>query len=583
MKKFIFLISIATILLLKISTYGDINIISHSLVIDGKRNEITSKFLIEVSQEKSLVFSSSVEIKEIIISNQKVPLSRNPSGKVYTVRLPTYHNKIPVEVKVNYEIVREINKNGLVVLSETMRTLPNLEIQKPQYINSTVIITNIPDDIKVFDGNKIITNVSQIERKYSTPLCLGYFNSFYYPPTPSNIQFRLIIPEGDEETSLNLTSWLRIVSEFMNYLGIELRYKIINIIYYKDAEISESILNNIIISKLYEPKGNGYFKNVDSLQNFITLAHELIHLTLPEEISEDIIDIVEGFIQFLAIESLEYIFGSPYSKELVYSSYFITLNNYRESENELALIRYRKYPLVFRYISSIVGKSQLESLLKFLSKQNAITTQIFEKSFSDLTGLSFSNFRELFDGIPTLWELSLVTLENEVKILSTAPTEIVVPLEILSDDTNYTLSVEVPKSGSTTITLTNKVKSLILNKGRIFPEQTTANNYLNIQILPYLSRYLEILEDILNSEQISISKYSKSLSKKLRKKIKSIQLTKKEIFGERYVKVVPEYFYRSEGTIIVYASLTTLLKSTYSIVVIGFGQGYYIKDFIILY
>lgn len=581
MKKSILLTSITIILLIKTLAYGDINIVNHTLIIDGKENQIISRFLIEVSQEKSLIFSSSAEIKEILVANQKVPFSKNPSGNIYIANIPTYQNKIPVEVRVDYEIVKEINKNAMVVLSEVMRTLPNLEVQKQQYIDSTVVITNMPNDIKVFDGNTVITNVKEATRKYSTPLCLGYFNLFSY--SQNNIQFKVIIPEGKEEIGLNLISWLRTALQFINYLGTEAKYKTINIIYYENAEISESILNNIIISRLYKPEGNEYFKNIDSLQNFIILTHELLHLMLPEEIGNDIIDIIEGFIQFLAIESLEYTFGNSYPKELVYNSYFITLNNYKESENELALVRYRKYPLVFRYISSIVGKAQLESLFKFISKQNTITTQIFEKAFSDLTGLSFRNFRELFDGIPTLWELSLIVSENEAKILSTAPIEIVVPLEIFLDDANYTISVEIPKSGSTNIMLPNNVKSLILNKGRIFPEQTIANNFLNLQIPPHLTRYLTILEDIINSEQISISKYSKSLSKKVQKNIKSIQLTKKIIFGERYVKIVPEHSYRSEEDIIIYASLTTLLKSTYSVIVISFGQGYYIKDFIILY
>ena len=171
MKKFILLTSITIILLIKTLAYGDINIVNHTLIIDGKENRIISRFLIEVSQEKSLIFSSSAEIKEILVANQKVPFSKNPSGNIYIANLPTYQNRITVEVRVNYEIVKEINKNAMVVLSEVMRTLPNLEVQNQKYIDSTLVITNMPNDIKVFDGNTVITNVKEETRKYSTPLC----------------------------------------------------------------------------------------------------------------------------------------------------------------------------------------------------------------------------------------------------------------------------------------------------------------------------------------------------------------------------------------------------------------------------
>jgi len=562
--------------------YGSVDILKHSVYIDGSEGLVISKFTVNVDQEKQVYFSSLAKIQEIVINGQKTKFFEVNKGKgiVYSAELSDSTGKTTIETKVKYDVVKEINKKGIVILSEVVRTLPNLETLDQQYPDSDITLTNFPAGIELFDGSNLKDSFGEIRRKYGAPVCLGYLNLFNF--SKDNTRFKIVVPKGSEDVGLSIISWLGVINSFFDYMSLEFQGDI-NVIYYEDAIISENILNNVIISGFYKASNGDYFRNIDNLQNFVTEVHELLHVFLPRDIRSDVIDIVEGLIQFLAIESLEYVFDDPLPKELVYDSYFMTLNYLSKGDNnDDVMVKYRKYPLVFRYISSLTGMVQINSLFKFLSKQSSINMSVFEKGFYDITGLNFRAFRDLFDGMSVLWDLSLIFSQGEAKLSSTSPVDLTVHLDVYLQNSNYTMSVNIPKNSGILINLPSDVKSLVLNRGRIFPEYTMVNNYYNFSQDPEIMRILSVVEDVINFGRSSSLKYKNTLSKKVTKSLGKLISIKEQIFKDEYTKVFLENLYRINGDIVVYFSLNTIFSSAQGIVVIGYGKNYYIKDIVIL-
>lgn len=532
------------------------------------------------TDEKKIKIILDREIPQIILNNSKIKLSKYAEYglSVYYIQLPR-DEKFSLEITFDIDLLSECRSKGIIALSEIMRTLPYIsdDTHYDKDVITTTIISDIPDEIDiVVDGKKYDGKNITIQRKNGTPILLGYLDVFY--TDTKETKFSITIPKGNESIALNIASFLKNISEILSS-KFELKLPTyLNIIYLPEAQISENIENNIILNKVGNTI-NDYFSNIERLEDFITLSHEILHSTIKKDIEDDII---EGFIQYLSIESLSEIFNNSNIKEIIYNNYLSQVRYSSFTSDNLSILRYKKYPLIFRYISSIVGELPLVSLFKYISlSEKNISLNTFKDNFRTITGTSFDSFLPLFDGMTTIWNLQATTTDNTVKISSTAPTRITTYLKLKTKTYETNITIEIPKDGYYTVTFDSDLENAVVNPYRSFPEIFYYDNSISNEYPPLLREFLNEIEYILNSEDLKRLE-KKIFSSKAKKNLLLYISEKKKIFGRGEIKAKAENIIRYNNQIIIELILSSPAYYKQGFMIIKFGKSYYISDFSII-
>ncbi|MGC8766478.1 MAG: hypothetical protein ACP5QP_02140 [Brevinematia bacterium] len=540
-------------------------------------DEIT--YLVIISNFESISIESINELKSIEVDGNKVTPIVSKYGEIFNYRLNLDEKKVSkIKITYKYEISRNIPINSFIILSEVTRTLPYVEEVKNQAIKVEIDLGN--SDYQIFCKGNIFSNKNiSFTKNYGDPIAIGYFSvvSSHYKSKILNA----IVPQGVESIGVDILSWTSISVENIEKDLYKLPIDNINIIYYPKAPFSESINDTIILSKI-QPSSIDYFSDVERIEGIITIIHELLHKPLGINIDENFIDIIEGFIQFIAIEQVGKIFGEEI-KQKIYKNYILQLKYLTLNDSNIKeLIRYRKYPLIFRYVFFLTGEVNYISLYKYLSSSDKfIDSNFFWSTFKNLTGIKGENFTQLFDNTPTLWNLNLYLDDRNLTIRSTAPIEVNVELELIYEDSTNISVVEIPKDEEYKLYLNKEPRKIALNRNLQFPEIFVSDNYINREIPSFVKSFVELISYTLNTKDFSLIKkrkvvYSDSLFSKLR----DYAYKKEEMFDKYDIKLVVENIYRYNNNVIV--ELTMFYKGIYfrvCILTLGYGKSYYIKDF----
>ncbi|MCX8029197.1 MAG: hypothetical protein N2712_04290 [Brevinematales bacterium] len=573
----VFILSFTSLLEAKIS---DIKV-----NISIPKNQITYSVSFE-SDGRDFEFLIDREVLFIRVNKSKASFRKKSSGGTFIYYVDVKkEEKTEVEIVYDYSISKEYKSKGIVVISETLRNLPYLTIDDVENINSSLYIEVGTIDVpEIFVDNKpleVNKDTITIQRKINTPIIIGYLD--FVSISLNSTKIDLIIPEGNESISLDLISFLN-----LSLSVIKKKFELktpsqLNIIYYPQSTFSEVIGDNIIINKLTSVV-NDYFSNIERLEDLILISHELLHLSLGKKISYEITDIIEGFIQYISIQVLSEIFGSSQVKDTIFKNYLSQLKYLSLAKDTPDIIRYRKYPLIYRYISEIIGESQLISFFKYLTTLNEeITFEVFRRSFRNITGINFDIFLPLFDGLPTLWNLEITRNNDNITIYSTAPVRVNTYISIIYNNISTNINIEINRSSSITIGSGISFDNVIVNPNRYFPELFYYDNYLTPNVDPIVRDLVSEIQYILNTDDLSNAKKKRILvSGTLEKKIKEYLMQKKKIFESNNIKVGIENVIRYNNKILVELVLSSPTKYKQAFLTISYGRSHYISDFSIM-
>ncbi len=557
------------------------------VVISLTKSQINYTFSFE-SDEKILKLVldrniSSLKLNGVSVNYRKV---YDFGVNVYYIDLPK-SGKFDLEVVYSYDILKECRNKSIVVFSEVMRSLPYVMTEKSDINVFTSVIIELPDgeELNVFVDGKIYTpsygRVLIQQRKYNLPIVIGYLNLIN--ADYNSFRVSIAFPKGNESVALSISSFINIARSLISSkFGFKLPEEI-KVIYFPHSSFSETIEDTIVLSKIVESYGD-YFSNLEKIENFILLVHEMLHLLFRKKISEDIIGIIEGFIQYVSIQVLSEVFGSSYIEDVVFNNYlsqvrFSFLS--RSGNNDLSIVRYKKYPLVFRYISSIVGKVSLISFFSYLYSLGNINFDVFESAFRDVTGVSFGLFYPLFDDLPTLWNLEVTSSGSYVKVYSTAPTRVSTTMYVKTSEFETNLSIEIPKNSSLDFVFSSSIENVVLNPFRNFPEVFYYDNSIVNNVLPIVLKFVNEISYLLNTEDLTKLKSiipSKSLQNKVYKYISN----KRSIFGSGEIKVFLENIFRYNNQIVLEVIFASGVKYRQGFITISYGKSYYVSGFSVI-
>ncbi|MFN4244683.1 MAG: hypothetical protein ACK4F9_00850 [Brevinematia bacterium] len=524
---------------------------------------------------------SSIRLNGSVIKPRK---SVDADLNIYYIDLPK-SGRYDLEIMYNYYILRECKTKSIVAFSEVMRSLPYFLVEKENLNISSSITIEIPDneDIEVFiDGKVYKPSYGKIfvqQRKYNSPIVIGYLS--LVDVNYNGFKVSITFPKGNEGIALSIASFVNLSRSFIaSKFGLRLPESI-KVVYLPNSLFSEAIEDTIIVNRIVD-SFNDYFSNLDKLEDFILITHEMLHLAMKKYVSEDFINIFEGFIHYMSIQVLSEVFGSSYIEDVVFNNYVSQVRfSYLARKSDLFVVRYNKYPLIFRYISSVVGRFPLISLFSYLSSLNNLNLDVFQEAFRNITGVNFSLFYPLFDGLPTLWNLELSFSGDSFKVYSTAPTKISTSVYVKTSEFETNFSVEIPKDSYANFVFNVPIESVIINPFRNFPEMFYYDNYSNLNVPAVVSDFIDRISYLLNTEDFSKVK-NIIPSKSLRDKISKYLLRKREIFGSRDVKVFLENISRFNNQIILEVIFVSGVKYVQGFIVITYGKSYYISNFSIM-
>lgn len=574
MKKLFFIFAIFVLLIPSSFSQS----IEYSLSISIPDSEIV--YLINLKNLESITIQSVNELKSIEVNSTKIkPVTlKHGTTFVYKVLLDK-NSESRIKINCKYDISKDILKNGFVVLSEVMRTLPYLEEIKNPSIRVSIILGD--SDYKVFSrGESYVGKIITFNKNHGDPIVIGYYSLLTL--NYKNKKLNSIVPIGMDSLGADILSWTLVGVENVEKDLFELPYKELNIIYYLNALFSETINNTIILSKI-ESTSFDYFSDIERVEAILTIIHELLHIPIGENIDDNFIDTIEGFIQFVAIEEIGKIFGEEL-KSKIYKNYMLQLRylSLSDYDNKI-LIRYRKYPLVFRYLFFLVGEVNYISLYKYLSSNNRfIDDFLFWNTFKNLTGISGESYKPLFDNTPTLWNISITIDSDTLFVNSTAPININVELNIMYEDSADLITVEIQPNQIFKYPLPKKPIRVAINENFYFPEFFINDNYIKREIHPVVKDFVDLLSYTLNTKDLSRIKKGNILpSKNLFSKLENYTINKEKFFGNYELRFLIEDVYRYGNNIIV--ELTIIygggIKFKVCLLTISYGKSYYIKDF----
>ncbi|MEN2998903.1 MAG: hypothetical protein ABDH28_07725 [Brevinematia bacterium] len=509
----------------------------------------------------------------------------------YSVELPKV-DKIELEIACEYNLVKECKMKGIVVLSEMMKTLPyirndSLARTKEVVTTTTVELSALEEIDLVFDGKKLSAsngNLITFQRRQNLPLVLGYLDLFSM--TLANMRVSIVLPKGNEGVSLEILSLINLsLNAFTSKFDFRFP-KELKIIYSPKSKFSERIGDTIVLNEIKQVVDN-YFSNLEKLENFIVISHELLHSAVKGSVDDNLVEIFEGLVQYLSIKLLSEVFLSPSVEDRVYDNYLSQMRYYsfaKEAKEAWFIARYIKYPLVFRYISSVVGEISLISLFKYLSSlDREISLDVFKEAFRNITGVSFDAFLPLFDGVPTLWNLKISVSGRNINVSSTAPTRITTTLKIISSGTETNISIDIPRDSSSTLVFDGKVDNVVVNPLRDFPELFYHDNYLTMTTTPVVTEFLSEFLYIINTGDFSKHRSKKIMfSRHSQEKLSRYISQKVKVFGSDKLELSVENMVRHNGWIVIEFILHSALTFRQGFVVLSYDKSYYVSDLSIL-
>lgn len=569
------------LLLVCVYSFG-IDIISARVNISIPRSQIN--YTLEVLSKGQVVKIvldrdvSTIRVNGVVTKFRKVV---DNQLFLYLIDIPK-DERVEITISYYYDIISECRSKGFVLFSEVMRTLPYLLSEDNNILNETVyfsVETDTQDnefmiffDGKTFSGAKSIN----FQKRYNSVVVLGYFDVF----SISDFQVNVVVPKNNESVALSIINSLRSIREVMiAKYGISFPRNL-NIVYSKKANFSESIGNTIILSS-FSHLGESYFSNVETLENFLVLVHEILHSAFSKNVDNSIIDIFEGFIQYVSIDVLAKVLGQDSVKDTIFNNYISQIRYASLYKGGIEIVRYKKYPLVFRYISSVVGEVSLISFFKYIiSVDRDLTFDVFRESFRNVVGVNFDSFAALFDNIPVLWNLDMVVSEKEIKVFSTAPIRISTSLLVETANYRTNIVIDILRDSSTTLLLDSEIVSVILNPSKSFPELFYYDNYFGFRYPQVVEDFVREIQNLINTEDFSKINSRKIVpSKNVRSKLSKFISDKKRIFSGSEIKIGIENIVRYGNQIVVEIILYSPTNYRQGFLIINYGKSFYISDF----
>lgn len=556
------------------------------IILSITKNQI-SYMVSFTSEDRIIEVLSEREIQNIRINKSKATFRRKVEGSLitYYIELPR-GERFEVEFVYEYPFIREYRSRGIVVLSEVMRNLPYI-VDLEDITNSfqLVIEADGSDRIDVVVDGRVVKGQNgsyiTITRTKNSVIVLGYLDVFEVSLNDSKVT--IILPKGNESVGLEIVSFIdRILETIETKFELEIPREL-KVVYYPYAKFSENIGDTIIISKLLDQRKD-YFSNIERIEDFVLLSHEILHMSIKQRIMPDAVDLVEGLIQYMSIECLSEVLNSTYVRDVVFRNYLSQMKYLSLVRDKEILVRYRKYPLIYRYISGIVGEFQVVSFFKYLTKINEeISLDVIRRSFRSITGVSFDTFLPLFDGLATLPNLEIVKNQRSITIYSTAPTRVSTYLKVVFEDSETNISIEVPKNSSVSISFEQSIKNASVNFDGYFPELFYYDNSLVSDVPNIVKQIVSEVSYILNTQDISQAKSRKLIvSKSLENKIKGYLSQKRRIFDSDEIRIGVENVVIYGGQVIVEVVIYSSTKYRQGFITISYGKSYYISDFAIM-
>lgn len=541
------------------------------------------------TKDKTLKIAFDKEIKSIKLNGIKFPFKKFTEKGVflYTVELPK-GERFELEILSEYDILRECRNRGIVVFSEVMKTLPYIidDIYRGREILTTVTVDlQVPEDIDLAVEGRVVPGaagrVLTLQRKYNSPIVIGYLDSFSVALGSTSLS--IVSPKGNEGAVLEIVSFMNLLAGIITTKFDLKLSKEIKVVYFPWALLSESIGDTIILSKI-DIEGDNYFSNLEKLDNFVLIAHEVFHSLIKGSVDESVLGLIEGFIQYLGVECLSDVFGSSYVKEAVYNNYISQVRYSSFVKDRIGIVEYRKYPLVFRYISSVVGELSLVSLFKYLTTlERSITMDVFREAFRNVVGINFDTFFSMFDGLPVLWNLEVVVSDRSVSVFSTAPIRVNTTLYVLTSEFETNVSVEVPKSSSFTLSFSSEIKKVAINHTRDFPELFYHDNYVGGQVPKVVADFLEEVAYVVNTEDFSRIRAKKIIPSRLVwDKLTRYVSMRRSVFGSGEIRIGVENVVRYRNQIVVEMIIHSSTSYRQGFIIISYGKSYYISDISII-
>ncbi|MCX8095899.1 MAG: hypothetical protein N3D81_00170, partial [Spirochaetes bacterium] len=529
------------------------DIVESKVILSITKNQI-SYTVSFTSEDRVIEVLSEREIQNIRINKSRATFRRKVEGSLitYYIELPK-SERFEIEFVYEYPFTREYRSRGIVVLSEVMRNLPYIvDLEGIANSSQLVIEADDSDEIDIVVDGKVVKrqNGSYITRTKNSLVVLGYLDVFEVSLNDSKVT--IVLPKGNESVGLEIVSFIdRILKTIETKFELETP-RDIKVIYYPYATFSENIGDTIIISKLLDQRRD-YFSNIERIEDFVLLSHEILHMSIKQRIMPDAIDLVEGLIQYISIECLSEVLNSTYIRDVVFRNYLSQMKYLSLVKDKEILVRYRKYPLIYRYISGIVGEFQVVSFFKYLTKiSEEISLDVIRRSFRSITGVSLDTFLPLFDGLATLPNLEIVKNQRSITVYSTAPTKVNTYLKVVFEDSETNISIEVPRNSSVSITFEQSIKNASVNFDGYFPELFYYDNSLESDAPSVVKQVVSEVLYILNTQDISQARNRKLIiSKSLENRIKDYLSQKRKIFDSDEVRMGVENVVIYGGQVIV--------------------------------
>lgn len=537
------------------------------------------------TEDRVVEVLSEREIQSIRVNKSRANFRKKVEGKLitYYIELPR-SERLELEFVYAYPFTREYRSRGIVVLSEVIRNLPYVvDLEDTTNSSQLLIETDNSDNVDIVVDGKIVEGQSSsyITRTKNSLIVLGYLDVFEVSLNGSKVT--IILPKGNESIALEIVSFVdRILRTIRTKFELEIS-KEIKIVYYPYAEFSENIGDTIIISKFLDQRRD-YFSNIERIEDFVFLSHEILHMSIKQRILPDAIDLIEGLIQYMSVECLSEVLNSTYIRDIVFRNYLSQMKYLSLTKDQEMMVRYRKYPLVYRYISELVGEFQIVSFFKYLTKiSEEISLDVIRRSFRSITGVSFDTFLPLFDGLAMLPNLEIVVNQKIITVYSTAPMRVNTYLKVEFEGSETNIPIEIPKNSSISMEFEQVIRNASVNYDRYFPELFYYDNSLVSDIPSVVNQIVSEVSYIFNTGDISQAKNRKLIiSKGLENKIGSYLSQKKRIFESDNVKIGVESVVVYGGQFIVEIVIYSPTKYRQGFITINYGRSYYISDFAIM-
>ncbi len=566
------------------------------LEVNLKQNKLSYTLNISgLPDDAKISFIFFTNIRSVQINNKKVNFTETRVKQEFL-----YHVKIPINTLSPFKltidlgsfVARRLYSKGYFIFSENFFTLPllvNVDFNDAVITNSVTLdfdLSIAPNrDYQAIASNSVYTVT--FTRKYTEPFNVGFFYSFKRNFDGKDV--KIYVLKGNEHIGLSIASWIEFALDFLRKTEVVLNRNSFDIIYLEGLPFSEFTRSDIYLTDFKKHfLVSSEFQSLEYIENYLTLVHEILHLAIGDkDFSPEALDIVEGLIQYLAIESTKEVFGDTHVSELIYNNYLLQVRYMflSRTENEMEMVKYRKYPLIFRYISSVVGNVNLFAFFRqiCMSDKEEITISEINNWFKNIVGIPLDNFLPLFNRTPNLdnFTISGNIKDGYISIFSTSPMTVTLPIRFVYPNTVEVEEIDIPPQGKK-LQISPEIKGVEINFSKVFPEFSFQDNFIGDRVPSIIEEILLKIEESINTRNIDLmySHYLILRNTKADKKINNIIAKRNKFFGNYNVKISLEYLYTVNQDLVVMCMVSYGLSFTPLMVKLrkSLNSSYYISD-----